>query len=266
MPPSEESDELTGGHPSAHVNDGPAASANPAATGPISATWPSQAPATDDVVYGPDIAGESVLRLLGNLEGKRILELGVGNGSNAVFLASHGAKVITIDPSAARIERAKALAEQHELRLELHHEDLAAAAMVRADTIDLVLSVYAIAGESDPDRVFRQAHRVLRPECPIVVSVPHPAGNLLDPTGADVSRLANSWFDRTPRPWSFEGESGSEYPRSFGDLFGGLHRANFRVETVLEPEPLGPPHSRWWNDAMTKVPATLILRGRKQGI
>jgi hypothetical protein len=56
-------------------------------------------------------------------------------------------------------------------------------------------------------------------------------------------------------------------PRTIGTLFTALGRANFRVDTVLEPQPpSGGPRSPAWHDHMRYVPSTLVIRARKQGI
>jgi hypothetical protein len=56
-------------------------------------------------------------------------------------------------------------------------------------------------------------------------------------------------------------------PRTIGALFTALGRANFRVDTVLEPQPAaGGPRGSAWHDHMRYVPSTLIIRARKQGI
>jgi hypothetical protein len=51
------------------------------------------------------------------------------------------------------------------------------------------------------------------------------------------------------------------------DLFTSLSRANFRVDTILEPEPeAGTVRRPYWTSAMAWVPATLVVRARKEGI
>src|SRR3954451_17501274 len=126
--------------------------------------WPAWVDLSLDVVqYGPDIATEAELRLLGKLDNKRVLELGCGGGPNSVAMAKQGARVIAVDDSEEQVAHARRLAEREETKLELRHGDLADLAFVRADTIDVALSVYTLTTIADLDRVFRQVHRVLRP-------------------------------------------------------------------------------------------------------
>jgi hypothetical protein len=75
-----------------------------------------------------------------------------------------------------------------------------------------------------------------------------------------------AYWDRAPRPWTDGTETGADHPFTIADLFGSLTRANFRVDTVLEPEPLdGAPRTKWWQPAMAQLPSTLIVRARKVG-
>ena len=55
------------------------------------------------VVYGSELPTEADLKLLGTVEGARILDLGCGTGRNAVVLAQSGAKVLGVDPSAEQL-------------------------------------------------------------------------------------------------------------------------------------------------------------------
>jgi SAM-dependent methyltransferase len=194
-----------------------------------------------------------------------VLELGCGAGQASVALAKLGAKVITVDPSARRLERVRAACEREGVRVELHQGDLAEIAFVRADTIDAVVSVYALATVADLDRVFRQAHRVLGREAPFVFSVPHPAFALVDAYGPDPLQVTRSYFDHDPGSWTTADASGDEHHRTISELLTSLFRANFRVDTVLEPEADGR-RSELYSPAMELIPATLIVRARKQGL
>lgn len=208
---------------------------------------------TEVVEYGPGIPSESELRLLGDVSGKRILNLGCGAGAAAIALARQGAKVIAVDSSAAQVAAARSAADAAEVRIELHHAPLAELAFVRADTIDAALSVYGFAGMEDIDRAFRQVDRCLRPEHPMVFSVPHPVASIVDLD--DRSRVHRAYDDPTPISWSVDNQLAVDYPRTIGSLFTSLGRANFRVDTILEPVPRG-----------QMVPPALIIRARKQGI
>jgi SAM-dependent methyltransferase len=222
---------------------------------------------TDVVSYGPDIPTEADLKLLGPVDGKRVLDLGCGAGHNAIALARQGAKVIAVDESAEQVAAAREACEREGVKVELHHAPLAELAFVRADTIDACFSAYGLAGVSDLDRVFRQVHRVLRPEQPLAFSLPHPAFAVVDPGGADPMQIRRSYFDPAPVGWSANTAATPDRSRTLQALATSLFRANFRLETVLEPEPASSggrsPH---WVEVMRWLPATLILRARKQGI
>ncbi|MGQ0831058.1 MAG: class I SAM-dependent methyltransferase [Microthrixaceae bacterium] len=213
---------------------------------------------TDVVSYGHDIPREDTLKLLGHVEGKRILDLGCGAGHNSIALARHGAKVIAVDESSDQVAVARAAAEQAGVKVELHHAPLAELAFIRADTIDGVVSAYGLTAVADLDRVFRQVDRVLRPEHHFVLSLPHPAFGMIDADDPE-RRVNRSYWD--------DGGAGGASTRTISSLFTGLGRANFRVDAVLEPQPnVAGPHGSGWVDSMRYLPATLIVRARKQGI
>ncbi len=226
-------------------------------------------PGVDAVAYGPDIGTEDDFRLLGgNLTGKRVLELGCGAGQNVVAMAKQGAHAIGLDFSAEQLAGARRLAEREDVKVELHKGDLAELVFLRAESIDVVFSAYALGLVTDLNRVFRQAHRVLRQGAALVFSLPHPASHLIDDDDpVQPLLIRRSYFDRTSVNYDWEGLPLSARHHTFSDLFTGLGRANFRVDTVLEPEPLADGHrSPHWRDAYKWVPRTLVLRARKEGV
>lgn len=196
---------------------------------------------TDRVELGPGEVDGLDRRLFGDVEGLRVLELGAGAGNGSIALAAAGAKVVAIDADADQVVAARATAEENEVHVELHHSDLAELAFLRADSFDLVVSVHALAATADLGRVFRQVHRVLKSDKPIVVSLPHPAQIMLD---ADTTYL-----DAPPLG---EGRQRT-HGHTVSSVFTNLTRSNFRVDTLLEPTGEG------------RTPASLIMRAKKLG-
>jgi len=189
----------------------------------------SRGPDEDEQVEPTD----EELRLCGDVAGKRVLDLGCGRGDTSLAFAARGGKVIGIDHSADQLAYARRLAEEEEVRLELHHGDLADLAFLPPASVDVAFSGSALSSVADTGRVFRQVHRVLKTGAPFVFAVIHPA-----------TRLGGGSY------WS---------GYTIADLFSGLQRANFDVDTLLEP---GPPRS----SPSSLVPHTLVMRARKLGL
>ncbi len=219
------------------------------------------------VQYGPDIGTEAEFRLLGNVTGRRVLDLGCGSGQATVAFAKQGAHAIGLDSSAELLAAARKRAERENVRVELHQGDLADLAFMRADSVDLVFSAWAFNEVSDLSRVFRQVHRVLKTGAPLVFSVPHPSYDIIDDSHPEQPLLIRrSYFDRSPVDESGETPFGDHH-HTISDLFMGLTRNNFRVDVLLEPESnVDRPLSGHWREAYLWVPRTLVVRARKEGI
>ncbi len=226
----------------------------------------SDGPSTDTVHYGPGLAPERELRLLGDVRGKRVLDLGCGTGQAAIALARQGATVIAVDASADQIDVARERAARAEVRIEWHRGDLADLAFLNADSIDIAFSAYTLGEIDDLSRLFRQVHRVLRHHGPFVFSHEHPLalatahdapapGTVPEPAGPAVVR--RSVFDPSPIGLDRSGEQITLYPRTIADELTTLHRAGFRIDVLLEPAPVG--------DDRALLPTSVIWRARKEG-
>lgn len=213
----------------------------------------------DHVALGPDLPSLD-RRLFGDLTGKRVVDLGCGMGHGAVALALQGAKVIAVDADPTQLAHARTLAEQHGVKIELHHADLADIAFCRSASVDLLVSAYALAGVDDLDRVFRQAHRVLHPEAAFLFSLPHPFTTLLRAAGDGSIRVARASNSRLPLGTG----AMTTFPHQFSHLHTSLTRANFRIDVLLEPDPDA--STPEFNPAAGWLPTTLVIRARKEGI
>jgi len=214
------------------------------------------------VTWGPGIPDESSLRLLSNPSGKRVLQLGVGCGHNAVSLALAGAKVIAVDPDIAAIEKARSFADTHEVKVELHHGDPAEIPFIRADQIDNAFSVFTLHRVDDLDRVLRQVNRVLRTGGSFTCSLPHPAWAMVDHNGFGPSRIQRAYGDGGEH----EIDGITMTTRSIANIISAFGRANFRIDALLEPYARADTAGAFWSETLNIVPAALIVRGRKDGV
>ncbi len=220
----------------------------------------------DVLSYGPDAGTEDDFHLLGDLKGKRVLELGCGTGQRSIAFARQGATAIGVDFSPEMIDAAKRLCERERVRVEIRHSDLADLAFLRADSVDLVVSVYALSYARDVERVVRQAHRVLKVGAPLVFSLRHPVWAMFDDTDPERAPVvANSYFDRSAVIEHRNGETVEVHHHTFADLLVGLVRSGYRIDTVLEPEPGKGSPRQARHQALRFVPRTLIVRARKEG-
>jgi SAM-dependent methyltransferase len=219
---------------------------------------------TDIAHNGPDIPNEADLRLLGDVKGKRVLELGCGAGQGAIAFAKQGASVTGVDFSEEDVAAGRRLAEAEGVKVEFRLGDLADLAFLRTDSVDAVFSSWALGFVDDIGRVFRQVHRVLRVGAPLVFSVGHPAYDLIDDEAEQPLLVRRSYFDTAPitRP----GSAWPTHHHTFADLTMGLIKSSYRIEAILEPEPLaGGPRSHGWRDSFRFVPRTIIFKARKEG-
>jgi SAM-dependent methyltransferase len=221
----------------------------------------------DHVTYAPGAPTEAELRLCGDVKGKRVLDLGCGSGENAIAFSKNGAHVIALDRSAAQLSLARKLADAAEVRVEWHEGDVADLAFLRADSIDIAFAACVLGEIDDVDRLFRQVHRVLRPGSAFVFSHEHPMRLAIgrDGTGPGVLPLGRlevrrSYFDSAPVVTRSDDEEIQMWPRTIAEVFSALHRAGYRVDALLEPEPVRS------DDPGPATPTSIIWRARKEGL
>lgn len=221
----------------------------------------------DTVVYSPGGPTEDELRLCGDVNGKRVLDLGTGNGMNAIALSNQGAHVIALDRSPGQLARARKLAAAMDTRVEWHECDAADLAFLRADSIDLAFAASMLGEVEDIDRLLRQVHRVLRPGAAFVFSYDHPMALAVGREGEAPGALPlgalevrRSYFDTRPVAVTHDDETIQIWPRTIADVFASLHRAGYRVELLLEPE------SASTGGPGPELPRVVIWRARKEGV
>lgn len=224
-----------------------------------------------DVRWGPSMPKEADLRILGDVAGKDVLELGCGGGQGIVHVKGLGARRCAgLDLSAGQIAHAREHAEAEKVDVEFVVGSASDLSMFKARSFDVVFSAYALGFVPDLGAAFAEAHRVLRGGGVFAFSWGSPIWQIVewDTAGAAPRiEVAHSYFDRKDHrdpgdhagPWT-------EFRRTYGDYVALLREAGFELTDIVEPKPVG--KAQFWPGAypmkvITKVPATTIWRAVK---
>jgi SAM-dependent methyltransferase len=224
-------------------------------------------------LWCPEGLYEDEAKLLGDVAGLDVLEIGCGAAQCARWLADRGARVAALDLSARQLQHARRIDEQEgRAPLRLVQAD-ATALPFAAGSFDLLCSAFgAVPFVADSARLMREAARVLRPGGRWAFAVPHPLRWALpDLPGEEGLVVRHSYFDR--RPYVEQDEQGRagyvEHHRTLGDRVRELTQAGLRLEDLVEPEyppDLGEPWGGGWSRLRgALVPGTAIFVARKDG-
>ncbi|MGH3047337.1 MAG: class I SAM-dependent methyltransferase, partial [Gaiellaceae bacterium] len=116
----------------------------------------------EEITWGVWGVPERDLRVLPDVAGMDVLELGCGTAYVSAWLARRGARVVGVDITPAQLETARRCQREHGLEfplIEASAEDVP----LPDGTFDLVLSEYGASIWADPSRWVPQAARLLRP-------------------------------------------------------------------------------------------------------
>jgi SAM-dependent methyltransferase len=108
------------------------------------------------------LENQFILSRMGNIHGKRLLDIGSGLGESSVYFALQGARVTMTDVSPGMVETARELARRYRVEVEgivSGVEDLS----VAAETFDFVYIANTIHHVRDRDALFQRIHRALKP-------------------------------------------------------------------------------------------------------
>lgn len=159
-------------------------------------------------------------RLLGDVRGLTVLDVGCGTGRHAVRLAAAGAVVTAIDFSEAMLEAARRKPGADAITFQVH--DLAAPLPFPAGSFDRVICGLVVDHIADLGMLFREMHRVCRPAGCVVVSSFHPAMML---RGVQ-ARFRDPASGREIRPASV--------PHQLSDYVMAATRASFALDHLSE--------------------------------
>lgn len=203
----------------------------------------------DGFLWGPEGVGEDTVRALGDVTGRRVLELGCGAAQCSRWVLRHGGTPIGLDLSYRQLQHGRRIDEQLGTRVPTVCAG-AAELPFGEDTFDVVFSSFgALQFVADADALTRDIARVLRPGGRFAFSVTHPTRWMFpDDPGPGGLTASQSYWDRTPYA-EVDSQTGEvtyvEHHRTIGDWVRALAAAGFRLIDLVEPE-WPADHDRVW--------------------
>lgn len=219
--------------------------------------------------YGPGAPFEDKLHLLGNLNGKKVLEIGCGGAQCGIAMAKKGAKVTGIDISEEQLNFAKKLAKKNNVNLNFYQGDVKKLPQIKSHSQDLVFSAWALFYVDDIKSCFEEVHRVLKKKGIFVVALPHPAYFIMNPK---TLKFNQSYFKTGKHQSTYKSTEGKtikfvRYNHTMSELINLFIETKFTILKVIEPDSRKPyPKDPWYGlwefqpKLMSYLPPTVIFK------
>jgi len=118
---------------------------------------------TDEIYYGSYTPSESKLKLLGDVAGKDIVELGCGAGQAAIVLNKKGARCTAVDFSSAQLKYGRYLNFYEKTDVQFIEDDIQHLISLESHSFDTAVSIFALQYVENLLGCFKQVYRILRP-------------------------------------------------------------------------------------------------------
>jgi SAM-dependent methyltransferase len=190
---------------------------------------------TGEIEWGLWAIPESQLNVLGDVDGKDVLEFGCGGGQWSTALARRGARPVGFDLSEQQLAHARRLQRETGIGFPLVQAD-AERVPLRDASFDVVFADHGAFSFADPDRTVPEAARLLRTGGLLAFSHISPLFSIATPADAEHAgdRFVYDYFDLH----RFDLAEGMiEFNLPYGGWIGRFHQSGMVVEELIEPRP-----------------------------
>lgn len=229
-------------------------------------------PARDDELANPLATVDPAGWLGGNIRGWNVLCLAAGGGRHSALYAAAGAQITVVDVSDEMLALDRAVSRERGFDARLVQTSMEELTMFAAGEFDLVIHPVSTCYVADVAPVFQAVARVTRPGGLYVSQHKSPTSlqaTLRPESAAGNYVLAERYYRAGPLPPAEPSrlrERGTlEYLHRWEQLLGGVCRAGFAIEDVLEPQHADPAaeHGSFGHRAQFVAPYVRIKARRR---
>lgn len=222
--------------------------------------------ATSLPLYGAFVSEEKC-QLLGDVSGKKILEIGCGSGQSLQYVGERKASELWgMDISENQLEKTKQHLTEFGLSAKLICSPMEEECGIPEDYFDFVYSVYAIGWTTDLEGTFRRIAYYLKKDGVFIFSWSHPIHKCV---AAEDNMLVfkKSYFDKSWYSLSLGGSTLTLSDRKLSTYMNALAKAGFVIEQLIEESDDEIMKSRANSDNFAKkakmLPVTFVFKVRK---
>ncbi len=192
-----------------------------------------------DQTIRADFLDSWMLDALGDVSGKRVLDIGCGEGRFTRLLAGLGARATGIDLTKPLLDRARRLAVADETYLLSDAETLDG---IESESFDLAVSYIVLVDLHDYRASIEAAYRVLRPGGAFIVCNVHPMRmavpmGWITQGGRKLFYPIDAYADEGPREFTWWGKPFMNMHRMLSSYIAAFLDAGFVLQALHEPTP-----------------------------
>ncbi len=185
-------------------------------------------------VYGPTLPKEDSLQLFGDLNGKKILDIGCGSGHSLLYNSGRGAAELWgLDLSSRQIENAKRLLGENNIAANLFVSPMEENPGIPVEYFDIVYSIYAFGWTFDLKKSIELVYKYLKPSGTFIFSWDNPLMQCIKAESGNYV-LSRSYLEEATIEMTKAMQTMVVKNWKLSSYINELANAGFKVERLIE--------------------------------